>query len=157
MQSGPYERLAALGISLAPPRAPVANFLPAVREGRLLFVSGQGPVTPQGHRFTGKVGAGVTVEEAYVHARLTTINVISILHDTLGSLDRVERIVKVLGFVNAAPDFEDHPKVIDGCSDLLVQVFGPERGAHCRSAIGAGSLPRQITVEIEMVVSVEDS
>ncbi|WP_291002214.1 RidA family protein [Ferrovibrio sp.] len=154
MEMSPSENLIALGLVLPPPRKPVANFVPSAQSGSLLFLSGQGPVMADGKSFTGKVGADVSTEEAYEHAKLCTLNLLALAHDALGSLDSIGRIVKVLGFVNAAPDFGDHPRVINGCSDLLIAIFGPERGAHARSAIGAGSLPRQISVEIEMVVEV---
>jgi enamine deaminase RidA (YjgF/YER057c/UK114 family) len=148
----PYDRLEALGIVLPAAPAPIANFVTHVEEGKLLFLSGQGPTEPDGTLFTGKVGAGVSVEEAYAHARLTGINLIAVMHAALGDLGRVRRVVKLLGMVNAAPDFADHPAVINGCSDLMNEVFG-ERGIHARSAVGFGSLPNQITVEIEAVVA----
>jgi enamine deaminase RidA (YjgF/YER057c/UK114 family) len=144
-----------LGIVLPRAPAPVANFVPAARAGSLLFLSGQGPVAA-GVRHVGKVGATVSVEEAYQHARLTTVNLLAVMHETLGSLARVTRIVKVLGMVNATPEFAEHPRVINGCSDLLVAVFGEEIGRHARSAVGMGSLPGQITVEIELVASISD-
>lgn len=153
--AGPYERLEQLGFRLPAPRAPVANFVVAVRHADLVYLSGQGPVTPDGIRSTGKVGRDVTIEQAYADARLTTINLLAALEHEIGSLKRVQRIVKVLGFVNAVEEFEDHPKVINGCSDLLTAVFGPEAGSHARSAIGAGSLPRGISVELEMIVAIK--
>jgi enamine deaminase RidA (YjgF/YER057c/UK114 family) len=121
----------------------------AVRTGNLLFLSGKGP---RGVR--GKVGRDFTVEQAYQHARVVGIDLIAVMRAELGSLDRVRRIVKVLGMVNAVPEFEDQPKVINGCSDLFVQVFA-ERGRHARSAVGMGSLPMGIPVEIECIVEVE--
>lgn len=151
--TSPEERLARLGIVIPPPPPPIANFLTHVREGNLLFLSGQGPREPDGHLHTGKVGVEVTVEEAYVHARLTGINLLSVMQSVVGDLSRVKRIVKLFGMVNAAPDFGDHPSVVNGCSDLFVQVFG-ERGHHARSAVGLGSLPGMITVEIEAIVAV---
>jgi enamine deaminase RidA (YjgF/YER057c/UK114 family) len=105
--------------------------------------------------YTGKVGAEVSLEDAYQHARLTTLNLLAVIEEAVG-LSKVSKVVKVLGMVNAAPDFIAHPAVINGCSDLLVEVFGAEVGAHARSAVGMGSLPYQITVEIEMIVAVED-
>lgn len=152
--ASPYDRLKALGIELPPSPAPVANFVTAVREDNLLYLSGQGPLEPNGYEHHGKVGTDVTIEEAYRHARITAINMLAVMHDTLGSLDRVRRIVKVFGMVNAAPLFADHPKVINGCSDLFVAVFGETIGRHARSAVGMGSLPGQITVEIEAIVAV---
>jgi enamine deaminase RidA (YjgF/YER057c/UK114 family) len=148
----PYDRLQALGIVLPPPPPPIANFVTHVAEGKLLFLSGQGPTETDGRLYAGKVGADVTIEEAYSHARLTGINLIAVMQAALGDLGRVRRIVKLLGMVNAAPDFAEHPAVINGCSDLMNAVFGA-RGVHARSAVGFGSLPNQITVEIEAVVA----
>jgi enamine deaminase RidA (YjgF/YER057c/UK114 family) len=148
----PYDRLKTLGITLPPAPQPIANFVTHVAEGNLLYLSGQGPTESDGRRFTGKVGADVSVEEAYGHARLTGINLIAVIHAALGDLGRVTRIVKLLGMVNATPDFADHPAVINGCSDLMNAVFG-ERGVHARSAVGFGSLPNRITVEIEAIVA----
>lgn len=150
----PKARLAALGLQLPKPPAAVGNFAAAVRDGRLLYLSGQGPVHAGG-AYTGKVGAEVPLEDAYQHARLTTLNLLAVIEEAVG-LSKVSKVVKVLGMVNAAPDFIAHPAVINGCSDLLVEVFGAEVGAHARSAVGMGSLPYQITVEIEMIVAVED-
>lgn len=152
----PARRLRELGIVLPPAPKPVANFVTAVRDGGLLFLSGQGPTEPDGRAHHGKVGAGVDVKSAYQHARITGINLLAVMQDELGSLDRVRRIVKVLGMVNADPAFNNHPQVIDGCSDLFVAVFGDDVGRHARSAVGMGSLPNQITVEIEAVVAVRD-
>jgi enamine deaminase RidA (YjgF/YER057c/UK114 family) len=153
VDDGPYRRLVALGLTLPAPRAPIANFVPAVREGDLVFLSGQGPVGPDGI-CRGKVGEDVTLDEAYAAARLCGLNLLAALEQAIGSLAHVRRIVKLLGMVNAGPAFTAHPKVIDGCSDLLVSVFGPEIGQHARSAVGMGSLPGRIAVEIEMVVAV---
>jgi enamine deaminase RidA (YjgF/YER057c/UK114 family) len=153
--ASPRERLARLGIVVPPPPPPIANFLTHVREGNLLFLSGQGPREADGYIHTGKVGVDVTVEEAYRHARLTGINLLSVMQGVLGDLGRVKRIVKLLGMVNATPDFGDHPTVINGCSDLFVDVFG-ERGEHARSAVGVGSLPGNIPVEIEAVIAIRD-
>jgi enamine deaminase RidA (YjgF/YER057c/UK114 family) len=153
-QETPYDRLKAIGIILPDAPPPIANFVTHVQEGKLLFLSGQGPSEADGRQHTGKVGAGVSVEQAYGHARLTGINLIAVMHAALGDLSRVRRVVKLFGMVNAAPDFADHPAVINGCSDLLVEVFGPQ-GVHARSAVGHGSLPGQITVEIEAVVAID--
>ena len=142
-------RIRELGLELRPPSQPVANYVNAVRTGNLLFLSGKGP---RGVR--GKVGRDFTVEQAYQHARTVGIDLIAVMRAELGSLERVRRIVKVLGMVNAVPEFEDQPKVINGCSDLFVQVFA-ERGRHARSAVGMGSLPMGIPVEIECIVEVE--
>jgi enamine deaminase RidA (YjgF/YER057c/UK114 family) len=149
----PYQRLAALGLRLPQAPEPIGNFTTHVREGSLIYLSGQGPTHADGRLHAGKVGAGVSVAEAYEHARLTGLNLLAVLHGALGDLGRVRRVVKLLGMVNAAPDFADHPAVINGCSDLFIAVFG-EAGRHARSAVGFGSLPRQITVEIEAVVAV---
>ena len=148
------QRLIDLGITLPTPQSPVANYVGAVLTGNLLFLSGRGPYRPDGGMHTGIVGQDVTVEEAYQHARITGLQLIATMKAELGDLDRVVRIVKVLGMVNAAPGFGQQPEVINGCSDLLVEVFG-DRGRHARSAVGMGSLPRNITVEIEAVVEVE--
>jgi enamine deaminase RidA (YjgF/YER057c/UK114 family) len=151
----PYDRLANLGIVLPPAPSPVAAFVTAVREGNLLFLSGQGPLDfSSGREHRGKVGKDIGVEAAYQHARITGINMLAVMHEALGSLDNVRRIVKIFGMVNAAPDFTDHPRVINGCSDLMIAVFGESVGSHARSAVGMGSLPGQITVEIEAVVAV---
>jgi len=143
------KRLKELGIELGTVSAPVANYVNAVRAGNLLFLAGK-----DGKRPKGKVGREYTVEQAYEHARTVGLDLIAVMRAELGSLDQVKRVVKVLGMVNAVPDFEDQPKVINGCSDLFVQVFG-ERGKHARSAVGMGSLPMGIPVEIECIVEVE--
>jgi enamine deaminase RidA (YjgF/YER057c/UK114 family) len=147
------KRLEELGIALPAATSPAANYVNAVRTGDLLFLAGKGPYRPDGTLHTGIVGQDVTVEEAYQHARLTGLHLIATLKAELGDLDRVRRIVKVLGMVNAVPGFTQQPEVVNGCSDLLVEVFG-DRGRHARSAVGVGSLPRNITVEIEAVVEV---
>ncbi|MHC1551095.1 RidA family protein [Phyllobacterium sp. K27] len=154
-QTSPYERLKALGISLPPAPNPIANFVTHIQEGNLLYLSGQGPREDDGFMHTGKVGGNVGVEEAYQHARLTAINLLAVMQSALGDLNRVKRVVKLLGMVNAVPDFEDHPLVINGCSDLLIDIFG-EAGNHARSAVGFGSLPGNITVEIEAIVALKD-
>lgn len=153
-ETTPYDRLAALGITLPSAPPPVANFVTHVQEGKLLFLSGQGPTESDGTAHQGKVGGGVSIEQAYAHARLTGINLIAVMHDALGDLGRVRRIVKLLGMVNATADFEDHPTVINGCSDLFIEVFG-DAGIHARSAVGHGSLPNRITVEIEAIVAID--
>ncbi|KGM32387.1 RidA family protein [Inquilinus limosus] len=147
-----YDRLAALGITLPKAPPPVANFETHRITGQLLFLSGQGPTEPDGRQHRGKVGGTVDRHDAYRHARLTGINLIAVMQEALGDLNRITGIVKLLGMVNAVPEFEHHPAVINGCSDLFVELFGPEIGRHARSAVGMGSLPGQITVEIEAVV-----
>lgn len=143
-----------LGIALPLPAKPMANYVPAVRTGNLVFLAGAGPRRDDGTFVTGKVGRTLKVEDGYEAARLAAITQLAALKAELGDLDRVKRIVKVLGMVNADPAFTDQPKVINGFSDLIVRVFG-ERGKHARSAIGVASLPLDIAVEIGMVVEVE--
>ena len=150
----PYERLKQLGLELPTPAVPVANYVPFVLANGFLYLSGQGPKGPDGKTPAGKVGSAVSVDEAYAHARQTGLNLLAVAHMALGDLGRVRREVKLLGMVNGAPDFGDHPKVINGCSDLLVAVFG-EAGRHARSAVGMGSLPGNMTVEIEAILQVD--
>lgn len=145
------KRLSDLGIHLPPVPQPAGSYVPFTIAGKLLFLSGQGPRSNAGEWARGCVGESVSTQEAYQHARLTGIRLLAVMQAALGTLDRVERIVKVLGFVHAGPQFRDHPAVINGCSDLLLEVFG-ERGQHARSAIGVSGLPEGITVEIEAVV-----
>jgi enamine deaminase RidA (YjgF/YER057c/UK114 family) len=146
-------RLRERGIELPRVGAPVANYVPAVRTGNLVFLAGTGPMGPDGKFIAGKVGIDTSVEDAYGHARLTGLMLLAMLRASVGSLDTVSRAVKVLGMVNCGPEFTEHPKVINGCSDLFVEVFG-ERGKHARSAVGMASLPFNITVEIEAVFEV---
>jgi enamine deaminase RidA (YjgF/YER057c/UK114 family) len=148
------ERLRVAGVTLPAPAQPKARFVAARQVGSLLFVSGHGPIEADGTVHCGKVGASVTTEDARAHARLTGLNVLSAAHQALGDLDRITAVVKLLGMVNATPEFTDHPKVIDGCSDLFIEILG-EAGAHARSAIGVASLPDNITVEIEAIFAVE--
>lgn len=152
----PEAKLTEIGIELLDPSPPVANFVNAVRVGNLVFLSGKGPLQVNGENITGKLGADLSIEQGYEAARITAINQLTILKSELGNLNRVKRIVKVLGMVNATPDFAEHPKVINGYSDLMVEVFG-ERGRHARAAVGMGSLPGNIAVEIEMIVEVEEN
>jgi len=147
------KRLADLGITLADMPKPMANYVPFVRSGNLLFVSGQGPRTLDNKFLTGKVGKDITVAEAYNHARLVGINLLAVVYHAQNGLDTVKRVVKLTGFVNATEDFRDHPKVINGCSDLFVEVFG-ETGRHARSAVGVSGLPENISVEIEAIFEV---
>ncbi|MBE0600129.1 MAG: RidA family protein [Burkholderiaceae bacterium] len=151
----PYQRLARLGIVLPSPPTPVANFETHVIDDRRLYLSGQGPIEANGLLHTGKVGEVYDVDQAYDMARLVGVNLISVMHAALGDLRRVRRIVKVLGMVNAVPAFSSHPHVINGCSDLLLEVFGAA-GSHARSAVGLCSLPDNIPVEIEAIVSITD-
>jgi enamine deaminase RidA (YjgF/YER057c/UK114 family) len=147
----PESRLRALGLTLpAAAPAPIGAFRNLRRSGDLVYVSGQGPVTADGTLKRGKVGEDVTTETARDHARLVALNILAVLRDELGSLDAVGGVVKLLGLVNATPDYEDHPAVIDGASELFHQVFG-EAGAHARSTIGVGALPNRITGEIEAI------
>lgn len=150
----PEARLAELGIELSTPSPPVANYVNAVRTGNLLFLAGKGPTQANGENITGKLGSeDLTIEQGYEAARLTGISQLSVLKAELGNLNKVKRIVKVLGMVNSTPDFTDQPKVINGYSDLMVAVFG-EGGKHARAAVGMGALPSNIAVEIEMIVEV---
>jgi enamine deaminase RidA (YjgF/YER057c/UK114 family) len=146
-------RLAELKITLPELKAPLGTYVHAKRAGNLLYLAGKGPFNPDGTVPTGKLGATVTVEQGYQHARSVGLTLIAAMRQALGDLDKVEGIVKVLGMVNATPEFGDHPKVINGCSDLFVEVFG-EAGRHARSAVGMGSLPGGISVEIEVIVAV---
>lgn len=151
----PEARLAELGLALPEPPTPVANYVEAVRTGNLLFLAGHGECAGPGEFMTGKVGAERTVEEGYAAARGTALCMLATLKAELGDLRRVRRIVRVTGMVNAAPDFTQHSQVVNGCSDLLVEVFG-DRGRHARAAVGMASLPADITVEISMIVEVSD-
>jgi len=148
-------RLKEKGITLSEPQKPVANYVNAVRVGNLLFLAGKGPTKPDGTHITGKVGKDLTIEQGYEAARLTAINHLAVLKAELGSLNKVKRIVKVLGMVNCTEDFKDQPKVINGYSDLMVEIFG-EKGKHARSAVGMYALPLNIAVEVEVIVEVED-
>ena len=150
----PYDRLKALGLTLPTPTVPLANYVPYVLANGFLYLSGQGPRRDDGSMPTGKVGGAVSIEQAYQDAQRTGLNLLATAHLALGDLGRVRRVVKVLGMVNAVPDFTEHPKVINGCSDLFVNVFG-DAGRHARSAVGMGSLPGLMTVEIEVIFQVD--
>ena len=153
---GIEQKLKELGIKLPQAQPPAANYVPAVRTGNLLYLSGVGPAKrPDGSIPTGKLGADLSTEEGYEAARLVGLNVLARLRDEIGNLDKVTRIVKLLGMVNCSPDFSEHPAVINGCSDLMVEVF-EERGRHARSAVGMQALPFGIAVEIEAIAEVED-
>ena len=148
-------KLKELGITLPQPPKPVGNYVGGVQVGTLLFMSGCGPRKPDNTSITGKVGGELTTEQGYEAARLVGLNMLANVKAQIGSLDKVKRVVKVLGMVNADPAFKEHPKVINGFSDLMVEVFGdPGRGG--RSAVGMGSLPGQIAVEVEMILEVAD-
>lgn len=154
-QRDPETRLKELGITLKTPSPPSANFVGAVRVGNLVYLSGQGPVKADGKLMIGKVGSAFNLEQSQYAARLTGISLLEALKAEVGDLNKVKRIVKVLGMVNAVPTFDQHSQVINGFSDLMVEVFG-ENGKHARSAIGLGSLPRNIPVEIEMIVEMKE-
>jgi enamine deaminase RidA (YjgF/YER057c/UK114 family) len=149
-------RIAELKLELPPAPKPVATYVPVVQVGNLVYVSGHGPLRPDKSLVTGVVGADLTEEQGYESARVTGLAVLATLRNYLGSLDRVVRLVKVLGMVNAAPNFERHPFVINGFSDLMVEVFG-EPGKGARSAVGMGSLPGRIATEVEAIFEVRDA
>jgi enamine deaminase RidA (YjgF/YER057c/UK114 family) len=152
---GAEARIKDLGITLPPPPKPAGNYVPGVRVGNLLYLSGHGPLQEEGKtRPRGKVGRDLSPEEAYKVAREVGINLLGSARALLGSLDKVKRVVKVLGMVNSADGFGEQPKVINGFSDLMVEVFG-ENGRHARSAVGMAELPFAIPVEIEMILEVE--
>jgi enamine deaminase RidA (YjgF/YER057c/UK114 family) len=148
------QKLKEMGVVLPESPKPVANYVRTVRTGNLLFVSGHGPYDNGKTVLSGKLGKEVTVEEGYRAARNVALNCLASIRESLGSLDKVRRVVKLLGMVNCTEDFRDQPKVMNGASDLLVEVFG-EAGRHARSAVGMQALPNQIPVEIEMILEVE--
>lgn len=148
------ENLAKLGLTLPPPPKPIGNYVPWRLGGNLLFLSGSGPRLADGTSITGRVGDTVSVDQAYEAAKVVGLNLLASIQAALGSLDQVDTILKVFGMVNAVPDFTQHPRVINGCTDLFVAVFG-ENGRPARSAVGMGSLPGNISVEIEAVVLVK--
>jgi enamine deaminase RidA (YjgF/YER057c/UK114 family) len=149
------QRISELGLELAEPTRPVANYLSAVRVGQLVYVSGHGPKPDPNNEFVGKVGSDVDVETAYRAAGVTILNCLSTLRAEIGDLDKVEQVVKLLGMVNSAAGFNKQPQVINGASDRLVDIFG-DRGRHARSAVGMAELPGDIAVEIELIVKVAD-
>ena len=149
------ERIKELGIELTEPGAPVANYVNSVKTGNLVFMAGKGPKNAKGEYITGKVGRDISIEEGYEAAKLTAIQQLAVLKAEIGDLNKVVRIVKVLGMVNADSTFTNHPEVINGFSDLMVEIFG-DRGKHARAAVGMGSLPRNIACEIEFIVEVRD-
>jgi enamine deaminase RidA (YjgF/YER057c/UK114 family) len=150
----PEAKLASMGLVLPEVGKPVANYVPFKISGNTLYLSGQGPRRADGSNITGKVGKDVTVDEAYEHAKFIGLGLLAAARAAAGDLGRIE-VLKVLGMVNAVPEFTDHPRVINGCSDLFVSVLG-ERGRHARSAVGMASLPLNITVEIEAVMRIHD-
>ena len=144
-----------MGYELPAPVTPLANYIPAYRTGNLVFLSGSGPIRADGTVLTGKVGDDLSIEHGYEASRLCALNLLAQLKKIIGDLDKIKHIVKVLGMVNATSEFNRQPEVINGCSDLLVEVFG-DKGRHARSAVGMASLPHNYAVEIEMIVEVED-
>ena len=151
-----YEkRIKELGIELPEPTQPVANYVKAVVTGNLVFLAGHGPTRPDGTLYTGKVGKDLTQEQGYEAARLAGIAMLSTLKNTIGDLNKVKRTVKVLGMVNCVEGYKNQPEVINGFSDLMVEVFG-ENGKHARAAVGMNSLPRNIAVEVEMIVELKE-
>jgi enamine deaminase RidA (YjgF/YER057c/UK114 family) len=150
----PEEKLQSLGLTLPNVPTPVANYVPFKIHGNTIYLSGQGPRKPEGGYHLGKVGRDVTVEQAYEHARIVGLGLLAVAKMAAGDLSRVE-VIKLLAMVNAIPEFADQPKVINGCSDLLVEVLG-DRGRHARSAVGMGSLPNNMTVEIEAIMRIVD-
>jgi enamine deaminase RidA (YjgF/YER057c/UK114 family) len=152
--STPEERLAALGLTLPAVPTPMANYVPYRWAGNLLYLSGQGPKLPDGSFLAGRLGKDASVEDGYRAARTTGLQLLAVAKSALGELSRIEAVVKLLGMVNAEPDFGDHPKVINGCSDLLVEALG-DAGRHARSAVGMGSLPNRMMVEIEAILLIK--
>src|ERR1700674_199595 len=151
----PEERITELGLALPQTPQSIANYVGAVRTGNVLYLSGKGPDLIGGRHWLGKLGAELTTEEGYEAARDTMLNLLAVLRDELGELSRVRRVVKLLGMVNSTPNFNEQPKVINGASDLLVNIFG-DKGRHARSAVGMQSVPGGIPVEIEMIVEIAD-
>jgi enamine deaminase RidA (YjgF/YER057c/UK114 family) len=149
----PEEKLRELGLTLPEASTPVANYVPYRWAGNLLYISGQGPKRPDGTYRVGRLGKNASVEDGYAEARLTGLQLLAVARSAVGELSRIESVIKLLGMVNAEPEFTDHPKVINGCSDLLVEVLG-EAGRHARSAVGMGSLPNGMMVEIEAILQV---
>lgn len=147
------KRLIELGLTLPNASAPVANYVPAVESQGLLYLSGQIPRGPEGPKFLGRLGAGLSVEEGAAAARLCALALLAQARAKLGDLDRIKRVVKLVGFVNSAPDFLDQPKVINGASNFFVEVFG-EAGRHARSAVGVASLPLGVAVEVEAIFEI---
>lgn len=152
----PEQRLKNLGLELPEVPSPIANFVMWRQTGSLLYLSGQGPRKPDGSVVVGRLGLNHSVEDGYRDARQIGLQMLATIRQAVGSLDRIEAVIKLLGMVNAEPNFGDHPKVINGCSDLLVEVLG-EAGKHARSAVGMGSLPGGMTVEIEAIIQIKSA
>ena len=150
----PETKLKELGIELITPSNPVANYVNTVQSGNLLYISGKGPLKNDGEYIKGKLGYDLTIDQGYEAARVTGINLISTIKSAIGDLKNVKQIIRVNGMVNSASNFTDQPKVINGCSDLLVEVFG-DRGKHTRVALGMNSLPMNIAVEIDIILEIE--
>lgn len=150
----PEDKLAAMGLTLPTAPKPVANYVPYRIVGDMLYLSGQGPRRPDGSYSVGRLGKDATIEQGYADARAVGLLLLAVAKDALGDLSRIKAVVKLLGMVNAEPDFADHPKVINGCSDLLVEVLG-DAGRHARSAVGMGSLPNRMTVEVEVILHID--
>ena len=153
--NSPEDVLTKLGINLKAPKTPVANYVNAVHTGNFIYLSGKGPELPEGGMIKGKVGVGMSIEDAKKAARLTAINLIGVLKSELKDLCKVKKIVKLTGMVNSSSTFQNHPEVINGASDLLVEVFGEKVGKHARVAMGANSLPFNIPVEIDLIVEIQ--
>lgn len=154
-QDLPEQKIQKLGLSLPTPTTPVANYVKAVTSGNLVFLAGKGPVDKNGTLIKGKLGQTMSVEQGYLAAQSAGLQLLTALKAEIGDLSRVVRIVKVTGMVNATADFTQHPEVINGFSDLMVNVFG-EKGKHARAAVGMNSLPRGMAVEIEMIVEIQE-
>jgi enamine deaminase RidA (YjgF/YER057c/UK114 family) len=154
-QKSAEQKVEELKLELFTPPAPMANYVRAVRVGNLLFLAGHGPTRADGTNIQGKVGVDLTIDEGYQAARQVGIAMLSTIKNELGSLDKVKRLVKVTGWVNCPSDFKDQPRVMNGYSDLMVAVFG-EKGKHARAALGANALPSNISVEVEMILEIED-
>ena len=150
-QKTPEQRLADAGLLLPAPQKPSGNYAPVRRFGQLLFVAGHGPKDAAGNYMCGRLSGEADIDRGYEAARAAALNLLATVKETVGNLDAVEGVLKVLGMVNADPAFTAHPQVIDGCSDVLVTAFG-ERGLHARSAVGMGSLPHGMSVEVEAIL-----
>src|SRR5262249_7488878 len=155
MPSKPEARIQELHLTLPNPPKPVAKYKTAVQVGNMLYVSGHGPLKPDGKMIIGRVGADLTLEQGKEAARVVGLVILATVRNTIGSLDKVKRLVKTLGMVNSTADFRDHPQVINGFSELMAEVFGEEAGVGARSAVGMGSLPQNIAVEVECIFEIQ--